>query len=79
MALVQSDDEQHGLDGSATGTTANRLELEALLAALAAIEEDEPVTVFTTSDYLKTGASQWLEGWRERGWTSADGSPFKNR
>ncbi|NLE52435.1 MAG: ribonuclease HI [Chloroflexi bacterium] len=58
--------------------TANRLELEAALAALQALPDDTPACVFCPSDYLYQGITRWIKGWQARGWTTKTGDPVKN-
>lgn len=66
--------------GAAVGkTTAPRLDLEAAAAVLAEISDGRSVAVYTGSDYLRNGASQWLPGWQRGGWKTKAGSPVKNR
>jgi ribonuclease HI len=53
-----------------------------ILSAVAGLEElKRPVRVhvYTVSDYLKDGATSWVSGWRERGWTTRDGKPVSHR
>ncbi len=78
-ALVVSGDQQRDLGDTRDRTTANQLELEALLGGLDEVSTEQPTVVFTTSDYLRNGATEWLAGWRARGWKSASGSPVQNR
>jgi ribonuclease HI len=63
----------------AVRTTPNRLDLEAATALLEARREGSRIAFFTGSDYLRKGASEWIHGWRQRGWTTRDGKPVANR
>ena len=59
-------------------TTNNRMELTAVIEALASLKQRCRVTVYTDSSYVKDGITQWIHGWKARGWTTADKKPVKN-
>ena len=59
--------------------TANQLYLKAVISGLKSIKKGLPVDVHTHSGYLYDGATTWLEGWRNRNWTTREGSPVSNR
>jgi ribonuclease HI len=59
-------------------TTNNRMELTAVIEALAALEAGSRVTVYTDSEYVKNGITTWIHGWKARGWRTADKKPVKN-
>jgi ribonuclease HI len=61
-------------------TTNNRMELSGAIAALQRVA-DQPgaVIVYTDSTYLIQGITQWIWGWRRRGWKTAEGSDVLNR
>lgn len=65
--------------GSAWKTTNNRMELKAVIEALKLVVEMEKVVVVTDSEYVRRGITQWVEGWKKRGWTTVTGKPVKNR
>ena len=68
--------------GFSENTTNNRMEMQAALALLQRItrEPRQPgFTIRTDSKYLIQGFSQWLKGWKQRGWKKADGKPVLNR
>ncbi|HLX09367.1 MAG TPA: ribonuclease HI [Thermoanaerobaculia bacterium] len=62
-----------------TAATSNALDLVAAAAVLEALPAGAAVAVHTGSDYLRLGASRWLEGWRQRGWKTKEGGPVLNR
>ena len=66
------------LRGEASAVTSNRLELMAAAQVLAALPERATVDWRGGSDYLREGASKWLDGWRRRGWRTSGGEPVKN-
>jgi ribonuclease HI len=59
--------------------TSNALDLVAALAVIEAVPAGTAVAVHTASDYLRLGASRWLDGWRRRGWKTQEGKPVLNR
>ena len=67
------------LGGSGEGDSANQFHLQALIAALSALKKDVPVTVYTTSGYLRDGVHSWLAGWQQRGWMTSQGKEVGNR
>jgi ribonuclease HI len=54
--------------GSEARTTNNRMELTAVIEALTALKEPSKITLYTDSEYVKRGVTEWLEGWKARGW-----------
>ena len=66
------------LSGGEANTTNNRMEMMAAIAGLEALKRRCRVTVFTDSQYVQKGISEWLPGWKRRGWKTADNSPVKN-
>ena len=59
-------------------TTNNRMELTAVIEALAALKRSTPVAIYTDSEYVKNGITTWIHGWKKRGWITADKKPVKN-
>lgn len=68
------------LGGQALVTTNNRMELTGAIAALAHLEQvSGSVEVYTDSTYVIQGITQWIFGWRKKGWRTAEGSEVLNR
>jgi ribonuclease HI len=61
------------LSGGEADTTNNRMELRAALEALRALTEPCQVTLFTDSEYLKKGITEWLPNWKRRNWRRKGG------
>ena len=59
-------------------TTNNRMELLAVIRALEALNRSCEVRVHTDSQYVQKGISEWIHGWKKRGWKTADKQPVKN-
>jgi ribonuclease HI len=66
------------LCGGDPATTNNRMELTAAIQGLVALKRHCRVTVYTDSEYLRRGISEWLSQWKRRGWRTADRKPVKN-
>ena len=67
-ALLLYKNAEKVLTGAENPTTNNRMELTAALKALEALKRPCAVTLVTDSEYLKRGITEWLPGWRKRGW-----------
>jgi ribonuclease HI len=67
------------LHGGAADTTNNRMELTAAIEALKSLKRRCSVALYTDSTYVRNGITQWLPGWRARGWRTADKKPVKNQ
>lgn len=61
------------LSGSEVHTTNNRMELTAAVNALGALKDPCQVEIFTDSEYLRRGITEWLPDWRRRGWKRKTG------
>lgn len=66
------------LFGGEANTTNNRMELKAVIEALGALTRPCVVVVHTDSQYVQKGISEWIHGWKARGWKTAAKAPVKN-
>jgi ribonuclease HI len=66
------------LFGGERSTTNNRMELTAVIEALASLKRTCEVTIYTDSEYVRKGITEWLPAWKARGWKTADRKPVKN-
>jgi ribonuclease HI len=78
-ALLRFGDREKELNGGENPTTNNRMELMAAIAALEALKRPCKVELYTDSKYVQQGISQWLAGWKARGWKTAAKEPVKNQ
>lgn len=71
----------HELGGGHKETTNNRMEMTATIRALAMLDPEKklPIILYTDSTYVIKGITQWIFGWRSRGWKSADGKDVANK
>jgi ribonuclease HI len=70
--------QERELWGGLPATTNNRMELMAAIEGLRALTRPCSVTVYTDSEYLRRGVTEWLPVWKRRGWRTADRRPVKN-
>ncbi|WP_309229659.1 ribonuclease HI [Oscillatoria sp. FACHB-1407] len=72
----------HEMGGADSQTTNNRMEMQAAIAALQFYKESgqpEPITLYTDSEYVMKGATQWIQGWKKKGWKTAAGKAVLNQ
>jgi len=77
-ALLRSGTHERELYGGDPATTNNRMELTAVIRALAALTRPSSVEIYTDSEYVMKGITEWLAAWKRRGWKTADRKPVKN-
>ena len=78
-AILRWEGRERELSGGEPLTTNNRMELMAAIAALEALKRPMSVHLYTDSQYLRQGITEWLRGWKARGWLTADKKPVKNK
>jgi len=66
------------LYGGESATTNNRMELQAVIEGLSALKRRSRVKVYTDSQYVQKGISEWIHDWKRRGWRTAAKAPVKN-
>ncbi|MFO1328617.1 MAG: ribonuclease HI [Rubrivivax sp.] len=77
-AWLRSGTHEKELWGGDPHTTNNRMELTAVIEALASLKRHCRVAIYTDSEYVRNGITTWIHGWKKRGWTTADRKPVKN-
>ena len=77
-AILISGAREREMCGGDLATTNNRMELMAAIQALEALKMPCKVELHTDSQYVKTGISEWVSGWKARGWKTAAKAPVKN-
>ena len=79
-AILIYGDHERELSGGEPDTTNNRMEMTAAIESLRALKKPCTVHLYTDSEYLKLGITEWLPTWRQRGWRlSKGGQGVKNR
>jgi len=76
--LLQSGGHEKEMFGGEAQTTNNRMELTAVIEGLLSLERGSTVRVYTDSQYVQKGISEWIHSWKRRGWLTADKKPVKN-
>jgi len=77
-ALLHFDGREKTLCGGEADTTNNRMELTAVIRALEALKRPCAIDLYTDSQYVQKGISEWIQAWKRRGWKTADRKPVKN-
>ncbi|MDP3173510.1 MAG: ribonuclease HI [Phenylobacterium sp.] len=77
-AILQFGEREKEICGGEPATTNNRMELMAAIQALEALTRPCRVELHTDSQYVKNGISEWIVGWKARGWRTASKAPVKN-
>ncbi|MGL4690991.1 MAG: ribonuclease HI, partial [Stenotrophomonas maltophilia] len=78
-ALLRYNAHERELSGGEAHTTNNRMELMAAISGLEALTEPCNIVLFTDSQYVRQGLTEWMPGWIRKNWKTAGGSPVKNR
>ena len=76
--LLQSGEVRKELFGGELNTTNNRMEIMAVIEALSALKRPCHVTLYLDSEYVRKGITEWIAGWKARGWRTAAKAPVKN-
>ena len=76
--LLKAEGIERELFGGEDLTTNNRMELMAVIEALRALKRPCDVTLFLDSEYVRKGITEWVKGWKARGWKTASKQPVKN-
>ncbi|WP_297573530.1 ribonuclease HI [uncultured Deefgea sp.] len=77
-AFLRFGEHEKELFGGEAHTTNNRMELLAVISALAALTRTCEVTIHTDSQYVKNGIETWIHGWKKNGWKTAAKQAVKN-
>ena len=77
-AVLISGANEREICGGEPATTNNRMELMAAIQALEALKRPCKVELHTDSQYVRKGITEWIGGWKARGWKTADKKPVKN-
>jgi ribonuclease HI len=76
--LLKSGGTEKELFGGERETTNNRMEMTAVIEALEALKRPCEVTLYLDSEYVRKGITEWIHGWKARGWRTAAKQPVKN-
>jgi ribonuclease HI len=77
--LLRYGDKEKELYGYVKETTNNQMELMAAIQGLEALTRPCRVTLVTDSNYVRQGITEWIQGWKAKGWKTAAKKPVKNK
>jgi ribonuclease HI len=77
-AILESGAHRKEIKGGETLTTNNRMELTAAIEALEALKQPSHIELYTDSNYLRGGITQWIKKWKVNGWRTSDKKPVAN-
>ncbi len=77
-AVLRFGDQEKEIFGGEPQTTNNRMEMTAVIEALSQLKRASKVRVYTDSQYVQKGISEWLPSWKARRWRTAANQPVKN-
>ena len=78
-ALLMRGAHEREISGAELHTTNNRMEMTAVIRALEALKRPVRARVYTDSEYVRRGISEWLPAWKARGWRTAARKPVRNQ
>ena len=78
-AILRSSGREREIYGSEQATTNNRMELTAAIRALEALRQRCKIELYTDSQYVSQGITEWIANWKARGWRTSDRKPVKNQ
>lgn len=78
-AILRYGAHEKELSGGEADTTNNRMEMTAVIESLAALTKPCTIDLYTDSNYVRDGVTKWMDGWKAKGWKTADKKPVKNR
>jgi ribonuclease HI len=78
-ALIRAGSHEKELSGGDPHTTNNRMELTAAIRALQALTRPCIVKLHTDSQYVIKGITEWMPGWKRRGWKNSQNKPVENK
>ncbi len=75
------DGSRHELGGADRQTTNNRMEMQAAIAALKFLidHSTEAIELYTDSEYVRKGITEWIKGWKKKGWKTSTGKDVVNK
>jgi len=78
-AIINTKDEIKKISGSVKDTTNNKMELMAPIKALQEIKEKQPIEIYTDSQYVRLGITDWVHKWIKNNWQTSKKEPVKNK
>lgn len=77
--LIKTGEKEEILTGGEPFTTNNQMELKAVISALSYFKEPKKIKIYTDSEYVIKGVTEWLPKWKRKGYITSEGKPVKNK
>jgi len=77
-AILRWRDRELEIQGGERQTTNNRMEMQAVIEALARVRQRKPIHIHTDSKYVMRGVTEWMPNWKRKQWRTAANKPVKN-
>lgn len=77
--LMRYQEHEKELSGFCPNTTNNQMELLAAIKGIEAVKQKKKIRLYTDSQYLKKGMTEWIAGWKAKDWKNAQKKPIKNK
>ena len=78
-AIININSEIKKISGSVKDTTNNKMELMAPIKAIQEVKEQQPIEIYTDSQYVKLGITDWIHKWIKNNWQTSKKEPVKNK
>ena len=78
-AIINVNDEIKKISGCVKDTTNNKMELMAPIKALQELKEKQPIKIYTDSQYVRLGITDWVHKWIKNNWQTSKREPVKNK
>jgi ribonuclease HI len=78
-AIISINNDVKKISGSVKDTTNNKMELMAPIKALQEIKEKQPIEIYTDSQYVRLGITDWVHKWMKNNWQTSKKEPVKNK
>ena len=78
-AIINIDNKIKKISGSVKDTTNNKMELMAPIKALQELKEKQPIKIYTDSQYVRLGITDWVNKWIKNNWLTSKKEPVKNK
>ena len=78
-AIINNDNQIKKISGSVKDTTNNKMELMAPIKAIQEVKEQQPIEIYTDSQYVKLGITDWIHKWIKNNWQTSKKEPVKNK
>ncbi|MEX0269106.1 ribonuclease HI [Leptolyngbyaceae cyanobacterium UHCC 1019] len=82
VVVYFQDGSRHELGGADRQTTNNRMEMQAAIAALTFFtqsHQSDAIELYTDSEYVRKGITEWIKGWKQKGWKTSTGKDVVNK